>query len=136
MRIVRLEKGMEQYYGSLSKVRELNIIPEKIDIFLDNQLNIAYMVLDQDEVVGFSWGYIQERIDNENMLYIHSVDVIESHRNKGVGTLMIQTFLDFAKNNNFRNTFLITDDDNFEANKLYSKFTDEIEKDKILYIFK
>ncbi len=136
MKLIKLTKGMERYYRSLAQVRELDIIPEKMNIFLSNPANIAYMVVDGDDVVGFTWGYVQQRIDNEDMLYIHSVDVVETHRNQGVGTMMIQAFLDVAKENNFRNTFLITDEDNVEANKLYSKFTNEIEREKVLYIFK
>lgn len=136
MKVVKLSKTTIKYKKSLSKVRQLKIDDDKLNKFIDNPLILAFMVIDEEEVIGFAWGYIQERFDNRNMLYIHSVDVIEKAQNKGVGTLLIKTFIDYAKEHNFRNTFLITDEDNIAANKLYSKFTDEIEKNKILYIFK
>jgi len=64
------------------------------------------------------------------------VDVLEGYKQKGYGSLLIDTFLTYARENQVRNTFLITDKENIAANKLYQKFASEMEEEKVLYIFK
>jgi ribosomal protein S18 acetylase RimI-like enzyme len=136
MDIVKLNKNHINYIRDIEKIRSFQVQESKLFKFLKNQNNIAYMVIQEGKVVGFAWGYVLERMDNESMLYIHSVDTLEEYRNQGVGTLLIEAFLNYAKEKKLRNTFLITDKGNISANKLYQKFTKNIEEDKILYIFK
>ncbi len=136
MRVLQLEKHMNNFLQEIEIIREFKIQIDKWEQFLKNKNNIAYIVLKDNKVIGFAWGYILERIDDESMLYIHSIDVLQEFRNQGAGTLLVQAFLDYAKKLKLRNTFLITDKGNINANKLYQKFTKEIEDDKVLYIFK
>lgn len=136
MEILRLGKDTINYIDGISKVRDLEIKIERLKLFIKNPNNLAYFVVDKNRVVAFAWGYILERIDNNSMLYVHSVDVIKDYQNQGLCKKIIKEFLDVAKQKQLRNTFLITDKDNIAANKCYSSFTEEIEKEKILYIFK
>ncbi len=136
MKIVRLNHDTKHFCNQLEQVRELITIPTKVDAFIDNLNNIAYLAIDNDQVIGFVWGYVLERLDNEPMLYIHSVDVIESYRRQGVAKVILKEFLTILKKEGYRNMFLITDADNVAANKLYESLGGELEKDKNLYIFK
>ena len=84
MKIVKLNHESKQYCEQLENVRELKTISQKVDAFINNPNNIAYFALEEELVIGFVWGYVLERLDSEPMIYIHSVDVIESHRKQGV----------------------------------------------------
>lgn len=136
MEIKRFNQKTYAYKDQLSTIREFNIREEKCESFILNPNNVMFLALEQGHVIGFAWGYILERMDNESMLYIHSVDVLKEHQRKGVGTALMNAFLDLAKNNHFRNVFLITDEENLPANHLYQKFSYELETKKNLYIFK
>ncbi len=136
MNILKLNKHYKEYYKDIEHIRSFKINNEKLNQFISNTNNIAYMAIMDDKVVGFAWGYILERLDDESMLYIHSVDTLEAYRNQGIGSALIKAFLDDAKKQNLRNTFLITDKGNIRANQLYQKFTKEFEEDKVLYIIK
>jgi ribosomal protein S18 acetylase RimI-like enzyme len=136
MKIVRLERETIQYTKQFHHIRLPKVRTDKLKQFIGNSNNICYFALDNEKVIGMGWGYVLERFDNENMLYIHSVDVLDDYQKQGVGTALIQTFLKYAEKHQFRNTFLITDKGNIPGNKLYQKFNHELEEEKHLYIFK
>lgn len=136
MKILRIDKDSLTYQASINKVRSFTIDETLFKEFVSNPNNLAYAVLEGEEVVAFAWGYLLERMDDAPMLYIHSVDVHEGYKQKGYGSLLIDTFLTYAREKHVRNTFLITDKENIPANKLYQKFASDKEEDKVLYIFK
>jgi len=136
MEVLLLDENNLDYVKQFPNLRELNLNQDKVNSFINNKNNICFFVVEDSKVIGLSWGYILERMDSESMLYIHSVDVLIEYRNKGVGKLMIESYLKMQKENNLRNTFLITDEDNVPANKLYQRHNYELETNKNLYFYK
>ncbi|PAT01118.1 hypothetical protein CI105_08285 [Candidatus Izimaplasma bacterium ZiA1] len=136
MEVKFLDECNKHYVKQFPNLRELSLDDKKVDKFISNKSNICFFVVEESKVIGLSWGYVLERMDNESMLYIHSVDVLLTHRNKGVGQLMINAYLNYQKENHLRNTFLITDEDNIPANKLYQKPEHFLETKKNLYFYK
>lgn len=136
MKLVKLTNDSVKYLEQLINVRELAIDDNRAKAFIKNPNNHAYFALDDEKVVGFIWGYTLERLDSEPMMYIHSVDVIKTYRNKGVGKQIVAKFIEIANKNNYRNTFLITDKSNYPANTLYSSLNGEYYPNKVLYLFK
>ena len=136
MKVKRLSLDTVKYVKQLKELSLNRVLGERLDTFVRNPNNLAFFIVDEEEVIGFAWGYILERFDAGNMMYVHSVDVKEGHRNQGIGTILIKAFLAHARKNGFRNTFLITDDSNESANKLFKHFSHQIETEKNLYIFK
>lgn len=136
MNILPLTKDTKKYFEQLHKIRDLDVKAEKLETFLSKPHNIAYIAVVEEDVVGLVWGYILDRMDDNSMLYIHSVDVREDYQNRKIGSRLIETILKKAKELNVRNTFLITDKNNTYANQLYAKYTQEIETDKVLYVFR
>lgn len=47
--------------------------------------NYAYIALDNESIVGFAFGYILEKFYSEPMFYVHSIDVSDSYKRKGLG---------------------------------------------------
>jgi len=136
MKLLRINTDSLKYQASINKVRAFTIDETLFEEFVSNPNNLAYAVLEDEEVVAFAWGYLLERMDDAPMLYIHSVDVLEGYRQKGYGRVLMDAFLTYAREQHVRNTFLITDKENIAANKLYQKYASEMEEDKVLYIFK
>jgi len=136
MEILNIKDATNHELRQLTQVRELKVLKNNLKTFTSNPNNHGYMIMDKDKVIAFAWGYTLERLDCNPMMYIHSVDVINEYRNQGVGKKLVKIFIDYAKEHNYRNTFLITDKGNLPANKLYQSFSNELEVDKNLYIFK
>ena len=136
MEIKRLTDENKEYAVLFEKVRTPAMKPDKLKRFLEDSNTVCYFAVDKQMVIGLAWGYALKRFDNNDMLYIHSVDVVKEYRNKGVGKALIEAFISYQKEHQMRNTFLITDEGNIPANKLYQKFSHELETNKNLYIFK
>lgn len=134
--IVKLDNYSMKYASQFFEVRELVFNEEKLLAFIENQNNLALMEVIEDKVVGLVWGYTLERLDDEPMMFIYSVDVIKEYRQRGIGKKLVKSFVDYANEHGYRNSFLITDKENIPANMLYKSLKGEYLKDKVLYFFK
>ncbi len=92
-----------------------------IDTFIEDSSSLLYFVTEGETICGVIYGYVLTRMNSTPMLYIHSVDVYKDYRRKGIGTLMIDTMIDYAKENDLLKVFLITNKSNEKAMGLYSK---------------
>ena len=136
MEYIALNHTNKHLAQQFSNVRDLSTQFDKVDAFIDDEHTLTYMALDGEKVVGLVWGYTLQRMDDNPMMFIYSVDVIESYRKQGIATTLVEKFIDFANEKGYRNTFLITDKDNIAANNLYKKTGGERHDDKVLYIYK
>lgn len=65
----------------------------------------------------------------KSMFYIHSVDVISEYQNKGIGTKLMEFMLEYIKKENkYYKFFVLTENDNIKACKLYQKYADRDEQ--------
>ena len=63
------------------------------------------------------------RPDGKRMFYIHSVDVIKELQSKGIGTKLMEYTLNYVKKENkYYKFFVLTEEDNIKACKLYQKY--------------
>lgn len=134
--IVQLKKDNLHYTKDFLDVRDLNVDQTRVERFIENENNICLFEVIDGKVVGLVWGYVLERMDCEPMMYVHSVDVVEEYRRRGIAKRLVGKFIEIANQRGYRNTFLITDKDNISGNKLYQSLGGEQEIDKVLYIFK
>ncbi|MBU9722888.1 MULTISPECIES: GNAT family N-acetyltransferase [Bacillaceae] len=110
---------------------EMEIIPslfEKLDedasfvneqFFQDNRniLLIAYL---GKVPCGFLYGYLLDSLNNRKpKLFLYSIDVFPEFQNRGIGTSLIEELKDIAKKSNCSEIFLITNDYNVAAKRLY-----------------
>jgi ribosomal protein S18 acetylase RimI-like enzyme len=55
------------------------------------------------------------------MYLVYDVDVLDSHRRRGIGTAMFQRLAALAREHGIDEGFVLTEPDNEGANRLYAK---------------
>jgi len=92
-----------------------------IDDFIKDQNAIGYFVRSETDVLGYIHGYKLTRLQNRPMLYIHNMSVKKKYRHLGIGTLMMETMKQYAKQNDLSKIFLLTSKSNEQAAALFEK---------------
>jgi ribosomal protein S18 acetylase RimI-like enzyme len=88
--------------------------------YLASPGTLAFVALTDNEITGWCWGYHLPRPDGSSMLYLHQLEVIESHRNQGIGRQLLTTFMTTGKASGATKMFLTTGADNTPARNLYT----------------
>ena len=101
--------------------REEFIDPAGVKAFLKDDKNWIFAALEKDRVIAFAYGYMLERLDAKRMMYIHEVGVAEEYQRQGVGTTLMEELKAAAAEDGCAKIFLITDQANEGANRLYQK---------------
>ena len=82
-----------------------------------NNNSIYFVAKIDDEIVGFAG--IKIILDNCDIMNIVSK---KSYRNNGIGSLLLETLISYAKKSNISNIFLEVSEDNLSAIHLYEKY--------------
>lgn len=102
---------------------------EDLEKFIGNKENYLLAGIKDNKVIAFLYGYGMLRPDGKRMFYIHSVDVISEYQSKGIGTKLMEFTLDYIKKENkYYKFFVLTEDDNIKACKLYQKYANREEQ--------
>ena len=100
---------------------------ESISNILDSSALIGWFLLDNDnKIIGYLIGKTQGLNDGRFVYYISYFYIVNKYRNKGLGTRMLLTCMEYIKNQNISNIMLITKN-NSNAHKLYSKLGFDID---------
>jgi len=90
---------------------------------LADQRTIFVAAFSGDEPVGFAFGYLLPRRHGKpSMLFVYELDVVESHRRRGVATRLMQELFAHAGG---AEAFVLTEPDNVAANATYAKLGGE-----------
>jgi len=96
--------------------------PAQIKMFLAEKQNVAFVVKLHDKVVGCIYGYSLTMIDeSEKEFFIYGVDIHPEYHSKGYGTESMKFVLNWAKENGFRESYVMTNSDNLAACRCYEK---------------
>ncbi len=107
---------------------------QQLSKFLSNERNYAYVVLDNDVVAGFAFGYILDTFYSEPMFYMHSIDVSERYKRKRLGKSIMKKIIEDCKAQGIRECFLITNKSNSAAVNLYQSLGGKLlNDDDIVY---
>ena len=88
--------------------------------FLQAPAALAFVAVeDADEVIGWCWGYHLVRPDASPMLYLHELEVAESHRRQGHGRALLEAFMAAGRSAGAAKMFLSTAEANEPARRLY-----------------
>ena len=95
---------------------------EQIKAFLSEKQNIAIVAKYAGRIIGLIYGYSLTRIDGKSpQFFIYSVDIHKKFQDKGYGSQLVQHAVDWARNNGFCESFVLTDKDNPRACRVYEK---------------
>ena len=109
---------------------------QNIDNFIEDKDCVGFFVYSDQDILGYIYGYILPRLHGRPMLYIHNVAVKKKYHHLGIGTLLMDTIKEFAKENKMLKIFLITNKSNKEAVGLFEKEKGKVpHKDDMLFIW-
>ena len=95
---------------------------EQIKAFLSEKQNIALVAKLDRKIIGLIYGYSLTGFDNEKpQFFIYSVDIHSAYQDKGYGSQLVQYAVDWARDNGFCESWVLTDKDNPRACREYEK---------------
>jgi GNAT superfamily N-acetyltransferase len=81
---------------------------------------LLLVAFDGGSPVGFVLAHdLPRRWRDRSKLFVYEVDVVESHRRRGIGNALLARLAELARERGIRIGFVLTDDDNVPANALY-----------------
>jgi ribosomal protein S18 acetylase RimI-like enzyme len=95
---------------------------QKADVvraFGDTPSALAFVASDETEIFGWCWGHHLARPDSSSMLYVHQLEVAESHRRRDVGRDLLRAFMGAGAKAGATKMFLTTGEANVAARSLY-----------------
>lgn len=113
---------------------------ESLEAYLRKEDTVFVVCFLQDEgnqvLAGMSSGRIEQKpYDFEKWLYIDEVDTCSDQRQKGVGTAMMNTLIQIAKDNDCEEVWLGTESANHVARKFYESLDPADIEDVIGFTF-
>jgi len=95
---------------------------DQIKKFLSEKQNIAIVAKLDDKVIGLIYGYSLTCFDcDKSQFFIYSVDIHEKYRDSGYGSKFVKYAVDWARDNGFSESYVLTDKGNPGACKVYEK---------------
>ena len=129
IKYIRLNQNNMNIVPSKIIIENKNLSRQDIEKFIIDDDNYCFVGILEDKIVAFLYGYGMLRPDGKSMFYIHSVDVFEDYQNNGIGTQLIDYVLNYVKNENkYYKFFVLSENDNVIACKVYQKFANKEEQ--------
>lgn len=120
--IEQLKKTDAENLKKMVGIAGMNFYPKQLDKFLSEKQNLVFIAKVDGEIIGLLYGYTLMRMDTDKpQFFIYSVDIHPDYQNKGYGTQLVQYSVDYANENNYCESFVITDKNNVRACKVYEK---------------
>ena len=111
------------------EINNEKIKKENIQEFIQDIDNYLFLGVSEDNVIALLYGYGMLRPDGKKMFYIHSLDVQEKYQSKGIGTKLMEFVIEYiSKENRFYKFFVLAENDNIKACKLYQKYANKDEQ--------
>lgn len=96
--------------------------PDRIQLFLSENQNIALVAKLDKKIIGLIYGYSLTRMDGQMpQFFIYSVDIIPLFQDRGIGSRFVQYAVDWARENGFSESFVLTDKGNPRVCRVYEK---------------
>ena len=105
---------------------------ENVRKFICDNHSFGFIAKKDNKILGFAYAYSLVRPDGKIMLYLHSIGMLSKYQDKGIGTKLMKYIINYAKENNYSEVFVITDKGNPRACHFYEKAggKNDFEKDK------
>lgn len=118
MNIRRLSAGDEAVVGALATYRRLT--DDEARVFLADEDTILLVAFERGGPIGFVLAYVlRRRHGDARQLFVYEVDVVASHRRRGVATALLGELESLAVAGGIRRGFVLTERENVSAMGLY-----------------
>ena len=127
MDIKRLQSEEAQLaFEAIQSIKESNdgltLSISYLERFLIKSDNVLIVASEESRPVGFLVAYLLDRVDrNQQMVCLYEIEVIESFRQRGVGTKMIDCLKELCGRIDAMKAWAITNRSNSAAMKLYKQ---------------
>ena len=136
MRIVRAATSDVEVISALFEAvgEKIAVINQK---FFEDDRNILLIAFSDQEAQGFLYGYLLESVKNRGpSMFLYSIDVLPAYQNRGIGSKLIDELKDIAIQNECSEIFVLTNDSNEIAKKLYQRTGGVRENpDDVMYVY-
>ncbi len=125
LEIIKVEKGNAVIIDVIFE-NFIDNSPEKLSekhlkIFLTDDRTYLLAALQDNKVIGYALAYKFPSLYESNYLaYLYDIEVLETHRRKGAGRLLIKTLLELLKADGVSELWLGTATDNTEGQALFN----------------
>ena len=114
------EQDLERAADNCTLFWQMSASQENLRQFLRDNRNILIVAEANDQPVGQALGYILQGWDaRAPKLFLYSVDVVESHRRRGVGRRLIESFREVGRQSGCEEMFVFTNVANQPAMRFY-----------------
>jgi GNAT superfamily N-acetyltransferase len=137
MRIKLLEPGDEVLHSeAIRLLNDSNISFERSkELLAEPTYVFVAAVNDSNEVMGRIYGHVLHRYEQTDLL-LYEVDVVDEHQRKGVGKAMIEFVRAFCGKHNYKEMWVLTEEDNVAGRALYSNTGGRLEASPtMMYVF-
>jgi ribosomal protein S18 acetylase RimI-like enzyme len=118
--IRRLRAGDETLLQRLAtRFKEHVPTEEAAHEFLADHRHLVFAALDDEEVLGFAYGYLLPRIDGRTAAFFYELEVGEEHRRRGLGRALTEAMLEEARASGADHVWVQTDEQNEAAKRTY-----------------
>ena len=120
----------ELYFNLTGEISDNIKMEDEFKKFINNDDYYLLVIKIDGYVIGTGLGIVFRSLAANCRPYfvIDNVIIDEKYRNKGYGTLLFQTFQKHMFNNNCLASYLIANEENFDAHRFYRKngFNDKV----------
>jgi GNAT superfamily N-acetyltransferase len=124
--------------GDEDVVRELAAYagPGDPEALLADPRTLMLVAFSGETPVGFVLAHeLPRRHGDPAKLFVYEVDVVETHRRRGIAAALLERLADLARERGIRTGFVLTEPDNGPANALYREAGGATEKVSVEWTF-
>lgn len=105
--------------------------------FLEDKCNYGFVAKQNNKIVGFAYGYLQNRPDGKKMFHLYAIDIEKKYQGNGYGTNLMNFIKDYVKSIGCYKMYLSTNKSNKAACKCYEKIGCKLNaQDDVIYVCK
>ena len=109
---------------------------ENLMKFLNEKNSYGFIVKEENEIIGFAYGYTLLRPDGKKDFYMHALDIMKKYQGRGYGTSLMNFIKEYIKTIGCRKMFLITNKSNISACRCYEKTGGVYNADnEVIYVY-
>lgn len=105
--------------------------------FIKDKNQLAFIAKKENKIIGFAYGYLQNRPDGKTMFYLYAIDIEKEYQGNGYGTSLMNFIKKHVESLGCYKMYLSTNKSNISACKCYEKIGCKINtEDDVIYVCK